>query len=1711
MSKSNYENNNKNIKEKMVQTNNKNKDPKIETKNTFKTTSKPPDKKNVVIPNSLTILVKTRIPNYSKIVYDPSMTVTTSRSHTVYFDPLVKYNRRIINNILSYAPPEALYTQFFEANQFDSMIYRTLSSFFNMQSKIDLEDAAKNGTVNNNINLTLQTLFKPNNLFYINRIPYTIVDKHWTFGEWRIDTKPDSKIVPPYSKFSTSKNARQEADKELEALEKAYPNAMEGNQNVKPSKDDDILSIIEKGNTNIANQKKIVPNVSDLFSPAIFSDEAHYIIQNNPINFTNEPDLSRDPITFSLLIDNNELSGFLKKNMNTETGQKIIEYYRSYNDIKEQLFNDAEKYKATKEKIKTAKKAIDENINKMKLNIASEEEEEQEGGAVNLPLQYKKNTEEYEEFLNMKKQFITLLLELSDDLNTLLSRQISYYGYIVDILKEIKKEYANIIHYEDKIILAMKCIDTDINIYELLSSETSTTELNENSQAYFKNIKQFQQKNNKLIKEAPTLMSDQNIQEFISDFKINPSLLDVEKNQLDMYIFVISFTYELNELNIWKIYYEGTEKLTNEMIYYFNETVIPKIDLFNTNTKNIEAIEKKIKTNFPLFTGAINKTTTVDTSYKMLSFLKLKTPSGPTKQPDVSYVLMDSNEMPLINKEDPQLNENEYKEYKKYETQMIEFIKLKVEMYDFIILFTFLLQIKCLRLDNLLISERNVAYIDKLILDVENKYYDSIRYSLITDSNTQIPSSFFWKTNKLNDILIIKNKIEATKKSQKIQNHKITKIKIATNENKKYCSKLFDLLYPVMGKKGIETQCSQLIDGISQIPHITTLISFSLFSNEVNSKNIDIDSTIEFNNNILVLFKSIYDPGNDFDENDETVIDQDWIVYTNYEYIKLSSDNTDVNYVNAPMNYLNIPLAAIATALNGQLDYLNATSINMYTEVLNQNKPSIRRFSASSLLKLVTDYGKEIIDAFVNQFSQFIKVEKDIIEFSMGRYIEGIKNLDLTTGNSVDKIEVLVEYLYSKKMTIPLLFRKNFEDCIIKTIEEVLQISFIIIDMYDEAMNYDYNTGENGELDDIVLYKNRKYVITDINNTDSNDVKYNIKYYYTDPSKDPDGDPSGMEGFQNVFKNIIINDLKYVSNIHKPLKHKFILNCDGNDFLSGKNENEYIFLLRKPNTRYNNYEAVRNSSWHSFVCNQDQIPEYIVTWNSIDCLNIDMDEIPKFENNLGNIYKISSQLDEYDETDEDEEKEDDRWNNVKKEINMEIANMLDNIKNYTEKTTDDKINQMSLNEINFYIQENKMLNDTLSTLSVVFTDYPDLDIDKNKINIDGEQKKLQNIKRKLLSSSDNKEIASNVPTIWEKLKADPNYFKNEMRSLEQFIEKYKYYLQTNKIDITDEDKYFLDKIDTYISDLRNFKSTGQRPEIPESWVSYIPVEERKTLPIQDSDDDVSSGGSVFFGGSDKPRDLLKEYAVVNNDSPYGMYGRIPTPYGQSLGQTYGQSLGQPLGRPYGQTYGQTYGQPVGQPLGQPLGQALGQPVGQPLGQPYGTYRPYPYGLNSQVNPYNMNYFNYSPQYNIAKESKSKLSYYITIELELFPGTDMDTIQKYSVKCQSKFEKIREAWAKLFGYQYRPSQMDNAYAYQTNYALKTEREEKEKEKDEKEAEEKAKKEAEEKEKEKEVTNEKKEEKVPDIIEQVAGTNRSKSSKRHKKHKNISIKNKNKNKK
>ena len=81
--------------------------------------------------------------------------------------------------------------------------------------------------------------------------------------------------------------------------------------------------------------------------------------------------------------------------------------------------------------------------------------------------------------------------------------------------------------------------------------------------------------------------------------------------------------------------------------------------------------------------------------------------------------------------------------------------------------------------------------------------------------------------------------------------------------------------------------------------------------------------------------------------------------------------------------------------------------------------------------------------------------------------------------------------------------------------------------------------------------------------------------------------------------------------------------------------------------------------------------------------------------------------------------------------------------------------------------------------------------------------------------------------------------------------------------------------------------------------------------------------------------------------------------------------------------------------------------------PYAPYAPYP---PQRPNPNFMNKFS------------SKLSFYVEIDLELFPGKSANMLQKSVVRCQSTFERIREAYADIFGYEYRPGTMNMADRY-----------------------------------------------------------------------------------
>ena len=146
---------------------------------------------NIYKPNTLTILINTKIRNHRLLRYNPSMTIPGEQSNVVCFDPLVRLNRNIVDNIPKDQPEDEKYTQFFRRNEFNSLLMRSLSSFGNMQSVRTFRQATEEGITDNNIQITLETLFSHGSPFEIGGQKYTVDSFDWILGDWQIDTRPN--------------------------------------------------------------------------------------------------------------------------------------------------------------------------------------------------------------------------------------------------------------------------------------------------------------------------------------------------------------------------------------------------------------------------------------------------------------------------------------------------------------------------------------------------------------------------------------------------------------------------------------------------------------------------------------------------------------------------------------------------------------------------------------------------------------------------------------------------------------------------------------------------------------------------------------------------------------------------------------------------------------------------------------------------------------------------------------------------------------------------------------------------------------------------------------------------------------------------------------------------------------------------------------------------------------------------------------------------------------------------------------------------------------------------------------------------------------------------------------------------------------------------------------------------------------------------------
>jgi hypothetical protein len=134
-----------------------------------------------IVPNELKITINTSIPGFQTIKYNPSMTIkNSSKDDKIFFNPLIKISDSVIKKI----PENFKKKQFFDKGLFESLL-----NFTNKQPLHNLEESTREGVIDNNINVTINTIFPENSVIYIGGKPYVIADLQWSNGDWKIDTK----------------------------------------------------------------------------------------------------------------------------------------------------------------------------------------------------------------------------------------------------------------------------------------------------------------------------------------------------------------------------------------------------------------------------------------------------------------------------------------------------------------------------------------------------------------------------------------------------------------------------------------------------------------------------------------------------------------------------------------------------------------------------------------------------------------------------------------------------------------------------------------------------------------------------------------------------------------------------------------------------------------------------------------------------------------------------------------------------------------------------------------------------------------------------------------------------------------------------------------------------------------------------------------------------------------------------------------------------------------------------------------------------------------------------------------------------------------------------------------------------------------------------------------------------------------------------------
>ena len=272
---------------------------------------------NSYLPKRMNIIFYTKTNQFGRKIYTPQMSIPTTSSSYVNFNPLVKINKDTFfreNNIKpndTTALNSKVIDIFLNKQKFDELLNKIVID--SNKKELTIQQSCNDKVIDNNIKVTLDVLFKPGNVLEIDKKPYTVNSYTWMDGDWLIysnDLKKNQlEDSEPKGFYGYRNRSMYENERERKFTAKAFkeltteiPTCLKGDIKGK--------SLLEIGDGEIAkdqmkadiisNEKKMDPaTIQSFFSEENEKLTTKYLFLPFNLNYK-VPSFLKDPISVSL-------------------------------------------------------------------------------------------------------------------------------------------------------------------------------------------------------------------------------------------------------------------------------------------------------------------------------------------------------------------------------------------------------------------------------------------------------------------------------------------------------------------------------------------------------------------------------------------------------------------------------------------------------------------------------------------------------------------------------------------------------------------------------------------------------------------------------------------------------------------------------------------------------------------------------------------------------------------------------------------------------------------------------------------------------------------------------------------------------------------------------------------------------------------------------------------------------------------------------------------------------------------------------------------------------------------------------------------------------------------------------------------------------------------------------------------------------------------